>query len=334
MRPALALELAGVVGAAALRVVAGRARRGPLRPDWSLRTELTAATIRAFVLRSKRRGIPWLREAQAALRLPSPLADRVAFEPTTRGGVPVLAARPREGEPRRVVVHLHGGGYVIGSPDGYRDTLARLALDLGAEVVSADYRLAPEHPFPAAQDDALAVTRAVLSAAPAERVGLVGDSAGGALCVATLCSLRDAGETLPAAAALLCPWTDPLAEGGSLASNADADFGDRDVLVGWIRAAAGDADPRDPRLTVAAARLEGLPPLLVQAGGGEILLDPIRAFAARAEQAGVETRLRIWGHLFHDFQMAASQLPEGAAAMEEVTGFLHGHLAGAEASRR
>ncbi|MDX1649111.1 MAG: alpha/beta hydrolase [Myxococcota bacterium] len=330
MRPALAVELAGVVGGAVGAALVRRARRGPRRPGWSLRTELAATAMRAVVMRSKRRGVPWLREAQTALALPTPLAARVAFERDEVGGVPALVARPhgRASAPEEpVVVHLHGGGYVIGAPEDQRDAIARLALGLDARVVSVDYRLAPEHRFPAAHEDALAATRAVLARTPAERVVLAGDSAGGALCVATLCALRDAGERLPAAAALLCPWTDPLAGGGSMETNADADFGDRELLVGWIRTAAGEADPGDPRLRVVAADLRGLPPLLVQAGGGEVLLDAIRAFAAHAEAAGVDVELRVWDALFHDFQLAAAQLPEAAAAMEEVVGFLRKRVA-------
>lgn len=327
MRLLRILELAGLALAAILTALARRALRGPRRPGWSLRTEVAAGLTRAVVLRSKRRGVLWLREAQALFPMPSPLADRVVATREEVGGVPALVVRPRDAEPRVTLVHLHGGGYVIGSPESVQDTLFRLAVGVEARVVAVDYRLAPEHPFPAAQEDALAATRTVLADTPASRVALVGDSAGGALCVATLCALRDAGHALPAAAALLCPWTDPLAEGGSMETNADADFADRELLVGWIRLAAGDADPRDPRLTVLEADLAGLPPLLVQAGGAEILLDSIRAFAARAEAAGVATELRVWDDLFHDFQMSAPMLPEGAAAIEEVAAFLRKRVA-------
>lgn len=328
MRASLVAEIAGLTTAEAAATLLRRARRGPLRPSWSLRTELMARTVRRVVLRSKRRGIPWLREVQATLQLPSPAAEAVVFREERVGDVPALVARPRDAEPTATIVHLHGGGYVIGSPDGHRDTLARLASGVGARVVGVRYRLAPEHRFPAAQEDALAATRAVLATTPAARVALAGDSAGGALCVATLCALRDAGEALPAAAALLCPWTDPLAAGGSMDTNADADFADREVLVGWIRQAVGeDCDPRDPRLTVLEADLRGLPPLLVQAGGAELLLDSIRAFVARADEAGVAVELRVWDDLFHDFQMSAAQLPEGAAAMDEVADFLRKRVA-------
>lgn len=326
------LEAAGIASGAAATAVARRLQRGPARPSWSLRTELVAATMRAVVLRSKRRGIPWLRAVQSALPERVALVDRVEFTWTRTGGVASLVCTPRsgaadDGQPRPTLLHLHGGGYVIGSPEGFKDTLARLAVGVGARVVSLDYRLAPEYRFPAAHEDAEAAARAILAETPAERVALVGDSAGGALAVATLCALRDAGAPLPAAAALLCPWTAPLAEGGSMETNADVDFGDRELLVGWIREAAGEADPRDPRLCVLDAPLAGLPPLLVQAGGAEILLDSIREFAARAEAAGVNVELRVWDDLFHDFQMQAALLPEAAGAMEEVTTFLRKRIA-------
>lgn len=317
------LELAGLVARSQAGALARRVARGPRRPSWSLRTELVAAAMRAVVLGSKRRGVHWLRDAQAAAPAPSAAAKRVRFEPVDAGGVPAVWCLPPGPPPRRTIVYFHGGGYVIGSHRTHRDLLARLALGAEARVLAVDYRLAPEHRFPAAHDDCLAATRWTLAqgVAPAD-LALAGDSAGGALAVATLCSLRDAGEPLPAAAALLCPWTDPLAEGGSMDANEDADFGDRELLVGWIdEYAPGDA-ARDPRVTVLRADLAALPPLLVQAGGGEILRDQIEAFVARARTAGVEVHLDLAQDLFHDWQLQAELLPEGARAVDEVAAFL------------
>jgi monoterpene epsilon-lactone hydrolase len=317
------LGVADLVARSALVAIATlvrRAARGPLRPGWSARTELTAALMRHTVLRSKRKGIAWLRDAQGALPVRVAHAADVVFQPVRVAGLPGLACAPRAGAAERTLLYLHGGGYVIGSAASYRDLLARLALHGRARVVAVDYRLAPEHPFPAQQDDALAAARALLAETGPARLALGGDSAGGALCVATLCALRDAGEPLPAAALLFCPWTEPFAEGGSMERNADADFGDRELLVSWVRATGGPAS--DPRLTLTGAKLEGLPPLLVQLGGAELLYDQVQRFAAQARSAEVDVVLEEYPEMFHDFQLQANVLPEGAAALESAASFM------------
>ncbi|MDJ0869977.1 MAG: alpha/beta hydrolase [Myxococcota bacterium] len=328
MQPLEVARLAGLMAGSAGAVVARRLTQGPRRPGWSLRAELGIGALRALMMASKQRDVPWLRAAQGALPLRSPLLKQVRFEPEDAGGVPAQWCTPLTGpEPSRTVVYLHGGGYVIGEVDGFRDLLARLALGAEARVLGVDYRLAPEHPFPAPQDDCLAAARWVLEQGtdPA-RLAVAGDSAGGALAVATLVSLRDAGDPLPAAGVLLCPWTDPWAAGGSLEHNADCDFGDRELLDSWLELLMGPSPARDPRVAVADAKLDGLPPLLVQAGGAEILLDQIQLFATRALDAGVDVTFEVHGEMFHDFQLMAMMLPEGAAAVGEITAFLRQRL--------
>jgi acetyl esterase/lipase len=319
------LELALLAGRETAATLLRRARRGPRRPGWSVRTELAQSLMRAALMRSKARGVPWLRSVQAALPVRVAFGAEVRFEAAEVGGVPGQWCAPIAGRPERAVVYLHGGGYVIGTVDGYRDLLARLAVGANARVLGVEYRLAPEHRFPAQQDDCLAAVRGVLAAgADPRRLALAGDSAGGALAVATLCALRDAGEPLPAAALLICPWTEPWAEGGSMETNAGCDFGDRELLVGWAEATGGP--PSDPRLSVTRAKLEGLPPLHVQVGGAEILHDQIQRFAEQARAAGVDVDLQLYPDQFHDFQLQASLLPEGAAALEDAARFLRTHL--------
>jgi epsilon-lactone hydrolase len=321
MRTLDTLGLVLLLGGEAAATLARRALSGPRRPGWTLRTELAQSLMRAVVMQSKRRGVAWLRAAQGALPVRVALGGEVRFEAATLGGVPCEWCTPRGGAPERTLLYFHGGGYVIGSIDGYRDVLARLAVGAGARVLGVDYRLAPEHPFPAQQEDCLAATRAAIAdGADPARLALAGDSAGGALAVATLCALRDAGERLPAAAVLLCPWTEPYAEGGSMQTNEPFDFGDRELLAGWARDTGAAAS--DPRFTVANAKLEGLPPLLVQVGSAELLLDQVRRFAEKAKAAGVKVELQEFPEMFHDFQIQASLLPEGAAALDDVARFL------------
>ncbi len=316
-----------VVGGALLRTAARRARRGPRRAGWSWRTELAFTLTRTTVMRSKAKGVPWLRDMQAAFPMRSAAVREVEFSAVSAGGVSALWCTPRGATERpRTVVYLHGGGYVIGSVESYRDTLARLALGADARVLGVGYRLAPEHPLPTACDDALAATRFALAAVPAASCAVAGDSAGGALAITTLCGLRDAGEPLPGAGVLISPWVDPYASGGTMEAHADCDFADRELLVGWIEQARGGLDDADPRVTPLRAELRGLPPLLIQAGGAEILLDQVRAFAERARAAGVDLELEVVPDMFHDFQMQAPLLPEGARAMDAIAAFLRKRL--------
>lgn len=321
------LELGTTFLADVLRQTGRRLVRGPGRPGWSWRAEIARTVMYRTLMRSKRRGVPWLREVQALTTGPSPHRARCRSETAVVGGVPCEWWEPQDPGAERTLVYFHGGGYVIGSVAVYRETLARLAVCARARVLGVDYRLAPEHPFPAAQDDCLSATRAVLAGTPAREVALAGDSAGGALAVATLCALRDAGEPLPAAAALLCPWVDPMAAGGSMDAHVRFDFGDRELLVGWAEQALAGASASDPRFSVLGAKLEGLPPLLVQVGGAEVLLDQVRAFAQRARAAGVDVRLDEAPDMFHVWQLQAALLPEGAAAMDALATYLRERVA-------
>jgi acetyl esterase/lipase len=215
----------------------------------------------------------------------------------------------------------------VGSVASYRPTLARLAVQANARVLAVDYRLAPEHPFPAAQDDCFAAARfAIAEGADSARLALAGDSAGGALALATLCALRDAGLPTPAAGVLISPWVDPFARGGSIEGNGPYDVLDRELLVRWAEATVPEASRRDPRFALLGADLHGLPPLLVQLAGAEILLDQGRATVDRARAAGGEVELEEWDDMFHVFQILADQLHEGAAAMDSIARFLRTKL--------
>jgi acetyl esterase/lipase len=162
----------------------------------------------------------------------------------------------------------------------------------------------------------------------APRIAIAGDSAGGALALATLIALRDAGEPQLAGAALLCPWVDPLAAGGSIVSNDRYDMISRTNLVEWAHQYASENEIASPAITLATARLQGLPPLLIQAGELEILRDQIHAFATRASEAGVDVTLETEPAMYHDFQLMGSIVPEGLPAVERTVRFLRGVLAG------
>jgi acetyl esterase/lipase len=232
-----------------------------------------------------------------------------------------------QGSPVRTILYCHGGGYYFCSPASHRPLVFALAARSGARTFSLDYRLAPEHPFPAALDDALAAYRGLLAhGIAADSIVIAGDSAGGGLALATLVALRDAGDPLPAAGVLFSPWTDLAATGGTLQSNDGIDPMFCGAAIG--RAAKfyiGDADPTHPYLSPLYADLSGLPPLMIQASSTEVLLDDTRRVAERARAAGVSVHCEIWPNMPHVWQLWTPFVPEAKQALERATQFVRTH---------
>jgi acetyl esterase/lipase len=229
------------------------------------------------------------------------------------------------GEPRRTVYYLHGGGYVACSPETHRGFTSALARAANARVFALDYRLAPEHRFPAAVEDAVAGYRWLLDQGidPREIV-IGGDSAGGGLTLATLVALRDAGERLPGAAFLISPWTDMACAGLSLDAN---DSRDPMFYGAGVRYMApvylGGASPRDPLASPIYADLSDLPPMLIHVSDTEVLLDDSTRLSDRAKQCGVKVDLRVWNDLPHAWPVfTAFGMPESVRALGEIAEFI------------
>lgn len=223
----------------------------------------------------------------------------------------------------RVVVHLHGGGYFFGSPGGYRNRAMRLSYRLGAEVFVPDYRLAPEHPFPAALEDALAAYRYVRALRPSAPTFVTGDSAGGGLGLSLLVLLREAGAPLPDGAILLSPWTDLSASGPSVEGNRRKDrWFTRAHLSRWGSYYAGGADRRAPLMSPLFADLAGLPPLLLLAGEDELLLDDAVRVVASATRAGTDARLLLGRGMQHNWPFTMPWLDESREAWNAMQAFV------------
>jgi epsilon-lactone hydrolase len=248
----------------------------------------------------------------------------VAIQPVNAGGVPAEWVIPPGATAGRTLLYLHGGGYVVGAPKDYRALVSHIAREAQARALTIDYRLAPENPHPAAVEDAVAAYRWLLgNGVEPGRIVLGGDSAGGGLTVATLVSLRDRGDRLPAAGVCICPWVDLEISGKSMDTNADADpLVKRDVVTNMAAAYLQGQDPRTPLASPLHADLKGLPPLLIQVGTAETLLDDASRLAERAGSAGVDVTYEAWPDMIHVWQGFGSFLPEGRQAIERIGEFI------------
>ncbi len=259
----------------------------------------------------------------------SPPAGTVT-RPVTAGGVPSLVIAPGEGH-RPTVVYLHGGGYVIGSAYGYQCHTGALAAAAQTGILLPDYRLAPEHPFPAALED---VKRAYLwlreQSPDPDGIVLAGDSSGGGLLLSLLLALKRDGLPLPAAAVVFCPWLDLTLQ---TPSSSDAPLATDEDVRCCVEAYLAGHPADDPIVDPLRADLTGLPPMLIQAATGDARLGDAKSLAARAQEHGVDARLELFPVQAHAFQLFWSFLPEAADAMEAAGKFIRG-LAGEAASAR
>jgi acetyl esterase/lipase len=275
----------------------------------------------------KQPDLPQVRKMMNGGTLPAP--KDVTFQPDTVGGIAgEWALAPGVPETAPVLLYLHGGGYFACSPRTHRPITGAFAK-AGLRVFVPDYRLAPEHPFPAAIEDAQAAWHGLLARGhEAADIGMAGDSAGGGLALALMLALRDSGHALPAAAALFSPWTDLAGTGESVKTNLR-----RDAMFwapGLTEGSAfylGNADARTPLASPLYADLHRLPPLLIHAGEREILRDDSTRLAQKAREAGVSVEARIWPVVPHVWQLAAF-VPEARESLTRAADFLKAAIAG------
>ena len=258
-----------------------------------------------------------------------PVAADVKCEPVDAGGVKSEWVTAPGADAGRAVLYLHGGGYVIGSINTHLDLAARISRAAKARVLLIDYRLAPEHPFPAAVEDSVAAYRWMLAQGlKPSRISVAGDSAGGGLTVATLVAIRDAKLATPGAAVCLSPWVDLEGVGDSMKSKASVDpMVQRDGLLEMAQHYLAGKDARSPLAAPLYADLAGLPPMLIQVGTAETLLDDSTRIAERARKAGVKVTLEPWENMIHVFQVFAPMLDEGQQAIEKIGEFIRANAA-------
>jgi epsilon-lactone hydrolase len=255
-----------------------------------------------------------------------PVPDDVLVTEVTAGGVPAHWLAAPGADPGRVLLFLHGGGYELGSLRSDGELAARLGRASGMRVLFPEYRLAPEHPFPAAIDDVLAAWRWLRTDLSARSLAVAGDSAGGGLAVALLVATRDAGEALPAAAVLMSPTVDLTSSGASMTERADQDpFSTPELLRQLASDYLAGADPKTPLASPLFASLAELPPLLIQVGTADLLLSDSERLAAAAAEAGVDVTLEIGEGLPHVYPILLGT-PEAAEATEQTGKFLRARV--------
>ncbi len=272
--------------------------------------------------------IEQLREGLVKLLQQYPVPEDLQCETVDADGVPGEWIAWPGADAGKVVYYLHGGAYVRGSVDTHRNLIGGISRHSGARMLGVDYRLGPEHPFPAAVHDALTGYGWLLTQGIApERIVIAGDSAGGGLALAVLVALRDAGDPLPAGGVLLSPWTDMEATGDSIETKAAVDpMIQRDYLLDMAKMYLGGADPRDPLASPLLAELHGLPPLLIQVGTAETLMDDSDRVAEKVKAAGGQVTLEHWDDMVHAWPLFAPVLPEGREAIEKIGAFVKGIL--------
>ncbi|SDC61184.1 Acetyl esterase/lipase [Melghirimyces thermohalophilus] len=249
-----------------------------------------------------------------------PLDPDVKVEKLNVEGIPAEWVVAPDAVEEHVFLYLHGGAYILGSCETHRELAARLSRATATRVLVIEYRLAPEHPYPAAVEDAVTAYRWLLSTGVSpEQIVVGGDSAGGGLSMALLLSLKEAGEPLPSCAVLLSPWTDMEGTGESMKSRAHRDpWLEPQSVRATSTLYTQDLDPRHPLVSPIYGDLQGLPPLLVHVGEDEILLDDSVRLVERARDAGVDVTFKRWEEMWHVFQGFAAKVPEGRQSIAEI----------------
>ena len=271
--------------------------------------------------------VPRLRAEMEAMTAMSALPDGWVADPITAGGVGGEWLHSAPSDDGRVLLYLHGGGYLLGSIATHRSLAARIAEAAGIRALIIDYRLAPEHPFPAALEDVLAAYDFLLDRRfEPQNIAIGGDSAGGGLAIASLIALRDSGRPLPEAAIALSPWTDLEVTGDSVETRVDPMIRSREDLLATASLYLNGADPRTPTASPLYGDLAGLPAIAIQVGTAERLLDDSTRIADRIRQAGGQVELTIFEGLTHVFQSLAPHVPESLDAIGKLGTFLERHL--------
>ena len=309
-------------------VFTSRLIRGPKHPTWTYRTEFIVTFLRNQIEHLLQLGPKVLQARPVKSPIGPSLPIKTHFDKIQIGTCKTEVHTPVGWTPADgALIYLHGGGYALCSPSMYRDLTSRICAAARVKVFVLDYRLAPSHPFPAALEDSLFAYQYLLDEGyPPEKISIAGDSAGGGLTLATLLSLRDKQQPLPKTAALLSPWVDLTCKCESITANAPYDYLPVDSLPKMAQMYTDESNLENPLVSPVFADLQGLPPLLVQTGGAEMLLSENLKLVDNAREAGVNVTLEVNDGMFHVWQAFARFLPEGRTAITALGNYLRTHM--------
>ena len=310
-----ALELSWAIA----EVCAGRIMRGPRRKGWTWFVELATRTLkRELIAAFKLRDVREMRRYLDSLVISSPILSEVTITPVSQGKYQGSWFIPHNADARLTVLYFHGGGYSF-YPKAYANFIAHIAVAAKSRTFALDYRLSPEHQFPAQLEDALGAYRWMLeNHADNDHLVVAGDSAGGNLTFAFLLAARDSKLPPPALAIALSPAVEFENDCASMVRNAEFDWLEKRLLLQWADWYCPPAHRRDPLVSLLGADLRGLPPIYMQAGRAEILFDSIQAFADRAKAQGADVVLETWEDMNHVFQLFGYDAPQSAGALRRI----------------
>ena len=311
-------------GVATIRTLASRLRSGPLQPSWSFGFETTVEFLRSDWGGRWQGSVPEFRDELNTRYYPSKAVPKVTIESFKIAGCDAYWFTPPDVTAGKVLLYLHGGSYMYCSAKtAHANLIAQLALGIGYKVAAIDYRLAPEHPYPAALEDALAAFEYLVeSGYSPDNIVIAGDSAGGNLTLVTQLALRDKGVPQAKASVLISPWLDLKSESDSFNRNRAYDYGTREMLVYQAKLFAGSADVADPKLSPLNASFEGLAPVQIVYGTAELLHDECARFVKLARQAGVPVTETVLKEMPHNGPVFADFHPEGKRGVDEITAYI------------
>ena len=295
----------------------------------SLKSRIVLSYLKRQMAKAPKK--PTLEEQRAGLEQMGKIVKMPAgidVEPVTIQDIRAEWLRAPGVDDERVILYVHGGAYTLGSLNTHRAFASRVSMTAGMRALLIEYRLAPEHPFPAGLEDCKTAYGMLLdNGVSSDKIAIVGDSAGGGLSLATVLSLRDAGAPLPSSIVCLSPWADLELTGESVTTRAQADpWLKYDSVSIHAERYIGANDPRNPLISPIHADFSGLPPILLQVGTREILLDDSTRLVAGAKEAGVDVTLEVWEGMWHVWQFLAGIVPESQQALDRIGGFVRRHM--------
>jgi acetyl esterase/lipase len=301
-----------------------RSLRGAKRPTWWLTTELSRKTMRRTIDHSLGWGMEWYRDLQRISAKAYRNDADIISKKVIVNDVAVEWFENVGKASKEVILYFHGGGYVYGSTDTHRAFINRIAKKTKKTIISVDYRLAPEHPFPAATDDAFMVYNWLIQSEnyKSNQIILMGDSAGGTLCTSILLKLKAANSPMPKTSVLISPWVQPYAEGHSINFNDEYDIGGQPFLLDCADRYLDKKNKENPLVTPIFGDLKGFPPMLIQVGTCEVLLTQVQNFVTKAKAEGIDITYTEYEDMFHTFLISNPNVPQSEVALDEIGTYL------------